>query len=186
MRALRRRGLLTTPAPPPPPPPPPPGGGVRLAPRNASADLAAHPAYLAALEGAALMGEASDEGLTPAQAAAADAAWASFNPGAGGVGAAARPGTFVYWLYGNGLADSGPDVGVVNQDEVTFTARWARACGGWPPAAVVGRPGGWLDALGLPPPGARAGQRHELQDSRVAGSAALALLAGRGAWPGPC
>lgn len=107
-----------------PAPPAPVPANLKLIGRNVSSRFEDHPAFLAALEGAATMGE-DGEGLTPQQAAAADASWASFHPAGAGVGAAARPGTFVYWIYGNGLSDSGGDVGVVNGDEVTFTAKCA-------------------------------------------------------------
>lgn len=134
-RALRRRLLATrTPSAPPtaprPPPPrqplrPPPGSAspLGLVGKSVPARMASHPAYLAALEGAALAGEPG-EGLTPAQAAAADASWATNNPRPGSVTAAAAPGTFVYWLYGGGLADSGDDVGIVLSDEVVVSGRW--------------------------------------------------------------
>lgn len=97
-RALRRRLLARSPPPRSPPPrsSPPPPPLLRLLPNSIPSRVAAHPAYQAAMENAALAGEPG-EGLTPAQAAAADAAWAAYNLPPGKVSAAAAPGTFVYW-----------------------------------------------------------------------------------------
>jgi hypothetical protein len=72
--------------------------------------------YQAAVRGIASLGEPQD-GLTLAQAAAADAQFAANNAGSG-VQASAAPGTIVAWLYGGNMVDSGPAAGVINPDEI--------------------------------------------------------------------
>ena len=72
------------------------------------------------MEGALLLDEGDEPGLTPAQALAADVA---AKEAAGMVGAAAAAGTIVAWMYGDGLADSG-SAGAVDTDEVSLSARW--------------------------------------------------------------
>lgn len=81
--------------------------------------------YQAAREGALLLDEGDEPGLTPAQALAADVA---AKEAAGMVGAAASAGTIVAWMYGDGLADSG-SAGAVDVDEVSLSARWVAIVG---------------------------------------------------------
>jgi len=76
--------------------------------------------YQAALEGIQFYNEADDHGVTAQQALAADVAAARH---AGLATSAADRGTVAYWLYGDGLADSGGRDGAVDRDEVSFSAR---------------------------------------------------------------
>jgi hypothetical protein len=92
---------------------------VTLFSKAAPSWVLAHPAYQAAMEGAALL-EEPGEGLTAAEALAADRAFAAASGDI--VGAAAGRGTVVAWVYGDGLADSG-GLGAVDRDEVYMTAR---------------------------------------------------------------
>ena len=82
--------------------------------------MQAHPAYQSAMESAALLGEPG-EGLTAAEALAADRAFAAASGNVVGA-AAAGNGTVVAWIYGDGLADSGGP-GALDLDEVFVTAR---------------------------------------------------------------
>lgn len=77
-----------------------------------------HPAFKAAMESSALLSE--DGGLTRAQALAADKAY--YQAAGGIVGSAAAQGTITAWLYGDNMVDSGTATGVVDQDELSFTA----------------------------------------------------------------
>lgn len=156
-RALRRRRLLapTPPAGPPasasgarrPPPrrsssPPPPPPFLRLLPTTVPPRVAAHPAYQAALEGAALAGEPG-AGLTPAQAAAADAAWAAYNRPPSKVSAAAAKGTFVYWCAacaapcGQGAAVGDPAAGLGAGGSAVAALGMGCACRSLPSAAQM-------------------------------------------------
>ncbi|KAL4420947.1 hypothetical protein ABPG77_004576 [Micractinium sp. CCAP 211/92] len=78
------------------------------------------PAFQSAMAGVASTDEGP--GLTPAQAAAADAAYAA---AAGQVGSAAGRGTVVAWVYGDNLADSGSpgDGNIMEHDSISFSAR---------------------------------------------------------------
>ncbi|KAL4434216.1 hypothetical protein ABPG75_000657 [Micractinium tetrahymenae] len=79
------------------------------------------PAFQSAMAGLAA-GVDDGPGLTPAQAAAADAALAE----AGGeVGSAAGRGTVVAWVYGDNLANSGsPGEGnIIEHDSISYSAR---------------------------------------------------------------
>ncbi|KAI3436416.1 hypothetical protein D9Q98_005833 [Chlorella vulgaris] len=91
-------------------------GGVKLSVKGPPAWVKQHPVYQAAVRGIASLGEPQD-GLTPAQAAAADAQFAANNADSG-VQASAAPGTIVAWLYGGNMVDSGPAAGVINPDEI--------------------------------------------------------------------
>ena len=92
---------------------------VTLISKTAPSWVLAHPAYQSAMEGAALL-EEPGEGLTAAEALAADRAFAAASGNT--VGAAAGRSTVVAWVYGDGLADSG-GLGAVDTDEVYMTAR---------------------------------------------------------------
>lgn len=78
------------------------------------------PAFQSAMAGVASTDEGP--GLTPADAAAADAAYAA---AAGQVGSAAGRGTVVAWVYGDNLADSGSpgDGNIMEHDSISFSAR---------------------------------------------------------------
>lgn len=79
------------------------------------------PAFQSAMVGLA-SGADDGPGLTPAQAAAAEAAFAQ----AGGqVGSAAGRGTLVAWVYADNLADSGKpeDGNIMEHDSISFSAR---------------------------------------------------------------
>ena len=85
------------------------------------------PAFQSAMAGLA-SGVDDGPGLTPAQAAAADAAFAA---AAGEVSSAAGRGTVVAWVYGDNLANSGsPGEGnLMEHDSISFSARRGRAGG---------------------------------------------------------
>lgn len=94
------------------------GRNATLVARLAPDWLKRDPVYQAAMEGALLLDEGDEPGLTPAQALAADIA---AKEAAGMVGAAAASGTIVAWMYGDWLADSG-SAGAVDTDEVSLSA----------------------------------------------------------------
>ncbi|KAL4856222.1 putative cinnamyl alcohol dehydrogenase 2 [Chlorella vulgaris] len=102
----------------------------RLITRPVPQRLQQDPVFMAALQAAAEQRAGDQEpGLTPAQALAASAATAPRNPDS--VTAAAAPGTVIAWLYGDGLADSGPTSGAVSPDDISITAKVTVVDGRW-------------------------------------------------------
>ena len=100
--------------------------GVSLRARPVPQWVAQSAVYQAALEGALRFDDPEEPGITPQQALAADVAahTSAGTAGASGMaGIAAAPGTIAAWVYGDGLADSGPNSGAVDFDEVSLTAR---------------------------------------------------------------
>lgn len=93
------------------------GGGPRLLTQQAPAWVRSHPVFRLAME---RLAKDEEGGLTVAQAAAADQAYAQ--AGGEAVQGAAAKGTVAAFLYGQNLVDSGGDSGVIDMDEVSFTA----------------------------------------------------------------
>ncbi|EFN56045.1 hypothetical protein CHLNCDRAFT_145493 [Chlorella variabilis] len=104
------------------------GSSIQLVTRQPPDWLQQDAVYQAAMEGAALFGAFDEEGVTAAQALAADKA--AIQESGMVVAAAAAPGTVVAWLYGDGLADSGQP-SAVDTDEVSLSAKVSAVGSNW-------------------------------------------------------